>query len=244
MEDEDKKVYLIYRVYSAKERKDVGQRTVFYGWTDYKSVKDAFIMQRDQKKYKAIKAYRSEMGSKYSMYMYDTVNTRGEDAFGDYIHYLEECMDDRNMINYIKLWSANTNDEVPFFTTADELHEAEIRIQRLKEDLCSMETLEGKRDARVYLEMIINLDPYYADALRYIGYRPKELDILFDSVGSEGTLEDVEMQIHAAYDGYAESPKENITEIPGLPGLSVLEDVSSRVIYSLENFIKVLKEDL
>lgn len=244
MEDDGKKIYLIYRTYSSKERKDPDQRTVFYGWTGLKSVRDAFLMQRNSDKYKAIKCYKKDIADTHALYLYDSAWTRGEDAFGDRLHFMDEYVDYNNMIDVIKLISSTTGEEVMFFTTSDELHEGEIRIQRLKEELCSMETMEGKKDVKVYLEMILNLDPYYGDALRYIGYRPKELDILFDSSTGFGELDEIEMQIHEAYDAAVEYPREWINEIPELPGLSILDDVSSKVIYSLENFIKVLKEDL
>lgn len=224
---DEKDTYLVYRIYSKKERKDPEERAIFFGWTKSKNIKNAFMMQRSPKKYKVLKCDNDEL-----MDIYERADTDFD-------------LDEHNMISIIKLKSATTGEDVPFFSTADELHEAEINIQRLKEDLCSMETMPGnKKDVRVYLEMIMNLDPYYADALQYIGYKPKEMNILFDSASGFDDLDDIEMQIHEAYDGYCESPKENYDEIPGLPGLSVLDDVSTRIIYSLENFIRVLREEL
>jgi hypothetical protein len=50
--------------------------------------------------------------------------------------------------------------------------------------------------------------------------------------------------IEQAYDGAAMSPYETYKNKTELPGLSMLTDVASKILYSVESFIKVLREDL
>ena len=47
--------YLVFRIYSEKERSDKSAQSIYYGWSTHKSVIKAFFQQRSHKKYKAIK---------------------------------------------------------------------------------------------------------------------------------------------------------------------------------------------
>lgn len=91
------------------------------------------------------------------------------------------------------------------------------------------------------------LDDYYGDALEYIGFRPSILQSMYSRAGyMEGELE-IDQTVYAiesAYDGSTSHPEEEYASKHNIPGLSILDDPFKKVLYSVESFIKVLKEDL
>ena len=89
--------YLIYRIYSAKERPEMNERSVFYGWTSSKKVAKAFLKQRDKNKYRAIKMNDEEIIQN--------------------IPYSDEIITVESMIDFVKLRSAKTHEDIYFFTT-------------------------------------------------------------------------------------------------------------------------------
>ena len=159
--------------------------------------------------------------------------------------FSEDVTDDsETMIDFIKLRSTQTQEEVLFFSTANELRTAEINIQKMMKDLSSISDIPGDGN---YLYMILSLEDYYGDALHYLGYRPPEIEIMFPSIQGEcgwGELDAIESEIDSAYDGLMISPQEVVTKNDQPLGLSTLTDVSTKILYSLESFIKVLKDDL
>lgn len=215
--------YLVYRVYTRKERPDYDDRSRFYGWSKSKAVIKAFSEQRNRKKYKIFKMNKEEI-----------------------VKTLSEDIDDADaMIDILTLKSVKTGEEMYLFTTNNELRECEKKIQRMILDQASLENIEGDGN---YLEMFINLDEYYADALYIIGYRPREVDILFPSADYHDDPSDitkVEEVIDDAYDGVAAFPQEVYGCQPNrLLGLSTLDDPTNKIFYSIESFIKVLRDDL
>lgn len=212
--------YLIYRIYSRDERPDDDERARFYGWTRSKSMMKGFISQRNKKKYKIIKADEEEIAKVFS----------------------EEVDDANVMLDFVKLKSAATHEEIYFISTMNELCEAEKQIQRMFIDQASLSEIDGNGD---YLQMFINLDPYYADALYYIGFRPPEVDIMFPSADYHDNYSDItkiEELIDDAYEGKYESP--GVSRNNQVPGLVAIEDVANKIYYSIESFVKVLKDDL
>jgi hypothetical protein len=175
-----------------------------YGWTDNKKVLKAFLRQRDKKKYAFIEMDKDEMMEKFSD------NFPPEDG----------------MINYIRVKSSQSLEEITLFMTENELVEAEKKIQKMFLDLCSVGNIKAVEEIGYFLNMIVNLKKKYVDALAFIGYRPTEIDILFDSI------EDLEARenIFNIYSHYLEPKWE--------------EDISRITIYSIESFIKVMSEDL
>lgn len=228
--------YFIFRTYSEKERPEEEHRYVYYGWSKHKAVVKAFIAQRNAKKYRIIKLTAEELEEK------NDVIVSIVDGF--------DTFDPNYKLDYCKLKSAaDENVEISFFSTPDEMHNAEILIQRKMNKLGSLESINvpiGRE--KEMLEMIMNLDDYYGSALFFIGFRPIEMDILFDSVDGRDSytrLADIEWQIHDAYDGYNEFPCDDPgPQLNGPPGINNLDDVSTKIIYSIESFISVLKEDL
>lgn len=211
-------VFMVFRVYSSKERADPNERNVYYGWSHAKSVVLAFLKQRSKKKYQVQKMNRGTIERIY-----------GEEP------------DDDTAINFVPVKSATTGETVNLFMTKVELLEAEKKIQRLFAQATSLDS--AGEDIMEVLELFVNLDPYYGAALYYLGFRPRELDDLFPSAdyhddygGSLG----IEETIESVY----QSPGELCPGITPAGQSSVVDDISKKIIYSLESFVKVLRDDM
>jgi len=219
----EEKIYIVYRVYSKEERtSEYDVKARFYGWSLNKNVIKAFTSQRSKSKYKVIKTYIE----------FDNMQFDGID------------LDSDNMIDFIKLRSAKTHEEFHLFMTANEMKEAEIRIQVYFRDLCYISDINGKCD---YVKMFLSLKDHYRDALDYIGYRPPELSAMFDSADyrdDPGDIMGITELIEEAYSGSSISPSESYDRNNNPPGLSVLSDIAIRILYSVESFVKVLRDDL
>jgi hypothetical protein len=145
--------------------------------------------------------------------------------------FSENRLFSENMIDYINVRSAASGEEFMLFTTLQELNECEHRIRRYFEDLSSFTYLKTKGEKiPYYVNMVLSLREDYLDALSAIGYNPKEINILYDDAESE-----YDYRMDNAFD----MDSGHIVWNP-------LDDIkhSTRFIYSLESFIKVLKDDL
>lgn len=213
-----KKYYLIYRVYGPKERTGEETNSWIYGWSSNKNVVKAFLKQRNKNKYLVFKMDEEEIAEKFS----------------------DNELPSNKMIDCIKLKSAGTQEEFLLFMTLDEMQECETKIQTMMAELCYVDRIDNDR-IKYYTNIILNIDDYYMDALHYIGYRPLEIECVFGS--SEETVYDL---IDIAYNGAIDyHPQEYYNHSnKTLPGLSVIEDIANKILYSFEAFIKVLKEDL
>lgn len=218
------KLYIVFRVYSKKERPDENAEPILYGWTWSKNVLEAFLSQRTREKYYVDKV-EGELDRLVDGYYND--------------------LDTDNMINFAKLKStANKDEDIPLFMTANEMREAEKRIQRYFRELCSLSSIKGDGD---YVGMFMNLHEYFAEALELIGFRPPEISAMCPSADyrdDPGEIIGITELIDEAYDGATASPSEVYTNNTKLPGLSTLPDIASKMLYSIESFIKVLREDL
>lgn len=216
------KRYMVYRVYTKKERSDPNERVVLYGWTSDKNVLKAFLAQRDEKKYTYMRIDQEDIGK-----------------------YFDENVDDTDIqIDIIWVKSAGSREDVPLFTTMDELNNAEKDIQKYFRNLASFEDIEGDGD---YVQMVIHLDEYFASALFYLGYRPQDIDYMYPSASDEDSfsgLSTAEREIDWAYDGMMQSPQEEYHPLKKPLGLYTLSDVSSKILYSLENIIKAMRDNL
>ena len=209
------KIYLIYRTYSRKEKEEFSHRQDhLFGWTRSSSLIKAFLMQRDNKKYKVIKTNREEIADVMS----------------------ENYLDDETEMDYINLKSASTGAEIKFYTNKDELSMIESNIQQYFSDLCSFDKYDVNTMKRI-IDMISHLDDIYDEALEVIGFRPREMESLFPGQDDEWVNE-IHQDIFNAYNSYQISKRHSI------PGLEAMTDVSKKIYYSLESFIKVLVEDL
>lgn len=225
------KLYLIFRVYSKKEQPKLEYRSKFWGWTIDKNILKAFLSQRDKKKYKVITQITEEATEEFKR----MVDNNG-------------YLDRDHMLDIIKLRSAANGKIMNIFSTSGELYQYEIGIQKRMKELSSLSAINGIKGSGInILELFVNLNDEYADALYRIGYRPPDIDILGDNAfyGAGELDDDIEEQIGDAYCGYNESPSElaeGFHKQP--PGLANLEDPAHMILYSVESFIMILKEDL
>lgn len=215
-------IYIVYRIYSKDERPNMVDRSVFYGWSPSKDTIKAFFKQRDPKKY----VYRK----------FD----EDDDIMNKLFPEIEDGSYSHLIIDYIKLKFASTGEEVCFFTTSFESKEAEIKIQKKFHDLASLED-------KMALQIFMNLDPYYLDALELLGFKPKEVDYIYDSadaMNNYNTLDLVEQEINLAYEGADNVPKNEFNKYMSPPGLLTLSNIADKILYSMDNFVSVLIEDL
>lgn len=219
----DDTVYVIFRRYSNKESIGHGAHamsigsmfrdniTHLYGWTPSKATVKAFLGQRNRKKY-----IYSEIDSETLDMMLSTIRSR-----------------DDLMIRAAKFRSRQFDMDYQLFLTNEEEVMIRQRIRNMFTELSSLDSLwrEDNYNGALtdFVNMIINLMPRYAWALHYIGYRPKEIDAIYDSVEDE-------------YDEFyvPDTPPINITY--HAPGESF--DLITGIIYSLESAIMVIRDDL
>lgn len=216
-------IYIVIRTFSKDERPSTTERSMIYGWSKDKNTIKAFIQQRDPKKY-----------------YYKKFNNEDLDRLRSFVLDIEDEMDNENMIDFIKLKSAETKETIMFYSTAKEMQEAEKRIQQRFHDMCSIDDIE-------VLRLLMCIDRYYLDALELLGFRPKEVDYLLDSSDARdgyNTMELAESEIDDAYSGVYLPPSESFSKCMNPPGLSVLSHVGDKILYSLENFVTALRDDL
>ena len=215
-----RRYYIVYRVFNRKERPWFDNTSRIYGWTNNKNILKAFMQQRDNRKYISYEMDKDELGEMFS----------------------STSLPAETMIDLTtSLKSATSGEPIPFFSTDSEFIEAQKKIIRLFEDLSSLSNIESKkRDTKYFVDMYTNIKDKYTDALHYIGYRPKEIDILYDSMIEEA---DAIYRLDTSHE--LRGPREFDYQRGDMErGYSVLSDVSEKIIYSIESFIKVLREDL
>jgi len=210
------KIYAVLRYHSEKEWKhsDPKDRYVLYGWTKDKKILDAFFSQRSKNKYVVKKFDQEEIKFEYT------------DEF-----YPED------MIDYIELPLASTGEKYPLFITKHELIQAETMIIRMMTDAARLvERADGKTNL---LELYHNLDNDYKDALEFLGFVPPELEAIFDSVKNQE--DEISELIETCFETY---PQEMYARIDKPYGIDMMPNVWQQVIFSLEAFIKVLREEM
>ena len=208
---------MVYRVYDNKERPDEKRNSHIYGWTCSKKVLKAFIHQRGEKKYLVKKMTMEELTNRLHNHDYDATG--------------------RYAIDFIKLKSVKNGEEFKLFMTANEMKQVEREVQRIFEDLSDLDRIDPDNISR-YVNMVANLNEKFYDALFYLGYRPKEIEAAFDSpLGDMCTN---------PYDGIEceEYYQSNSCNDEGRRQLTAYDDVSNKIIYSIESFIKVMRKDL
>ena len=213
--------FLVFRYYSQAEAPTLTyqERTVFYGWTDHKSVLKAFLAQRDRSKYVTRKIPIDEA---------EEIAMHGN---------LEKIDEEERRIDFIQLQSSVTKETVTLFMTSYEMQETEKDIQSYFRHLSSIdpdEQLDGSVTIRL-MNLFLNIEEKYGAALDYIGFRPSEIDAVFDDADDSFTMVD---QIDQSY-----SDREN-RSLHRPKGVRMLLDDYSKVIYSLESFVRAMKRDL
>ena len=129
--DEEKRYYVVFRIYTSKERPDLKDRSHVYGWTSSKKVLKAFLEQRDSKKYAVRKVPVEQLANRLKRY---------DDETGEL------------MIDVLKLTSTQTGEEFHIFMTEHEKDAVEKRIKRIFDELCSIDRIDG--DIEQYLSLI------------------------------------------------------------------------------------------
>ena len=214
--NEEKKYYMVHRLYSSKERPGVKEVSTIYGWTSSKTVLKGFFKQRNEKKYLVVKMRMSEIEELISSNSYEGTG--------------------RYMIDFLKLKSAKTGEEFHLFMTVNELNEVERKVQKMFEELCSLDRID-KDNIITYVNLVLNLNEKYYDALFYLGYRPGEISGLCDS--------DIGYDIATSiYEGMPCEEYYNRSSCNDEGRISELDDASNKILYSIESFIKVMRNDL
>ena len=127
---------------------------------------------------------------------------------------------ENTMITYVSLYSNKYNGEYIFFTTQKELDEAEANIYQLVNSMSLFSRLLTHEERSSYIRFFYSLNNVYITALQTIGYYLPELNNLYDD---EYIYEEREEDYRNIF--YDSAPY-------------------TKCIYSLESFVKVLKNYL
>lgn len=212
----DENIYLIYRTYSKKMKKINNNKNYLFGWSKDKNAVKAFLMQRDENKYNVIKTNDDEIAKIYG----------------------ENDLDEDLELDYVNLTFSSNGEIFPLYTTKNELGEIEISVQRYFKDLCRLDKYEISTVENI-IKMLSNLKDIYEASLEMIGFRPPEMDALYPGYDDEyDVMDNISDEIFTAYSSYCVSRKHTI------PGLDMLSDLSKKILYSVESFIKVNVEDM
>lgn len=195
-----------------------------YGWTFSKSILYIFLKQRN-KKYNFIQVSKDELEL--------TFNADGTTS--------------QRMVNFVRLKSVLTGTDFNLYLTSLELKNTEVLIQRLIRDQAAL-TLNFKDGDKLIKAtwMILNLKDRFSSALFLLGYRPKEITGLFPE-NEFGSVDGIEEIIESAYEEVWLPPSmynSIFNNKSKIPSLNILPDLYSKIIYSLESFIKVLRDEL
>ena len=221
--------YLVFREYTREERPSIEERSAFYGWTDSKEVIKVFLKQRDPSKYIVRKSKIIKEDGVPMEYLVGGGDTPLFD--GD---------EEEVKINYLLLTSSVTGEKVKLFMAPREMNEAEQMIQTMLSEKASLSNIKADGD---YVEMIINLRHKYAEALNLIGYRPPDISYMFPHGEYDSQVGHIIDEIESAYsfESYGFDPESDHSRPMGS---LYMEDIYSKVVYSVESFIMVLRDDM
>lgn len=203
----------------------VFKKNIPFAWTYDKTILKLFLEQRNEN-YKAVRSNRNEIQKIF--------NRNGNES--------------ERMIDFIILKSVSTGIEFKLFTTADELRTTEKLIQRLVNDKATLFNITNSIEKiEKYVKILMNLKDNFYNALYLIGFRPPEVLALFKP--DEHQMFEIDDAIDASYEGGWLSPNEYNSYWNGenrkkFYSIHLLSDLYTKVLYSLEAFIKVLIKDL
>lgn len=141
--------------------------------------------------------------------------------------FYSEPLDDTTKLDILPLRSRYSDDLVKLISTDKELSEWEYKLRTMLEDVASLESVKGSEHC---LELFANIDDKYKDALSFIGYTPREMESLFPS--SVLSMDEFESELYSRHsDGNIKSSMNAV-------------DPKDQVIFSLEAFIKIMKDDM
>lgn len=205
----------VYKYYIVYRMDDRGKGTA-YGWTFDKKILKTFLTQRSKNKYKALRA-----------------------NYDDILELFSEQVDGSGMytIDWMDLPSNQTGENIRLFLTANEKIVAEKAIKKMLRDMSALDRIHGEIED--YVEMVVNLEEKYFEALEFIGFRPKELEAIFDSI-EENSMIGFNCDTGAYYDM---SPEE-FYQSHNLSSGDATNPVFDKILWSLEAFVRVMKDDL
>ena len=207
------------RVFVIFRKRYNNHKDPIYAWTNNKKMVKWFIEQRNHKKYRVIKARYIDIERKFSEYSNQIA-----------LYKLE----------FMKLKSAKDGKFYYFITTANELKEYESHCQDMFSYLSSAEKIDNNR-IEYFMNILGNFEKKYADALNMIGYIPKELESLFP--GGEDSLDWINHGIDASYEDMDVEEFRKTRNLPGIENSSE-DDIYRKIIYSMESFIRIMKDDM
>ena len=213
--------YMVFRMPDNSDAYTKGSIPTFWGWSRSKAVIKVFRHQRDQKKYKIMIMDEEDIAK----------------------HLSENLTDDSTMINWIELGNTETGEMIPFFTTKVEMETMEIKIQSMVSDACSLKDIPNMTAC---IEAILNLRDEYAKVLELIGFQPKELSYIFDSVNERDdpySIEGISDRICESYEFHAAYPEDNEFKHKVI-GAQAMTSLARQIIYSIQSAVAVLRDDL
>ena len=96
------------------------------------------------------------------------------------------------------------------------------------------------------IEAILNLRDEYAKVLELIGFQPKELSYIFDSVNERDdpySIEGISDRICESYEFHAAYPEDNEFKHKVI-GAQAMTSLARQIIYSIQSAVAVLRDDL
>lgn len=217
MKSEDTTYYLVYKTSDDRH----GGIEGMYGWTTNKSILNAFLKQRKKNKYVVDKIYvdidKNALQTKQGLIEFK---------------YLDVDLSDDLMIDILPLKSCQSGDTIKLFSTNEE----KIRIVNDIDNMFDALRSFQREDDLDHIKGMVNtfglIRDKYIDALETIGYRPMEVEYMYDSV------DDIYNNVNY---GFGYNPDNDDSEILANSNNYV---TYKSVIYSLESVIKVLKDEL
>ena len=205
------------RVYAIYRNRFRTKEDPIYGWTESKSTARMFLKERKKKKYTIMKSRYKELQKRFS-------------EFEDQL--------DRYRLDLIRFKSSKDGKDYYLISTLNELKSYEMNCQDLFRYMSSTEKIDPNR-IEYFLDLIANIQKEYASALNVIGFVPREFESLFP--GGEDSMEWVQHGIDSIYEDIDIREYHKHYEMPGRVATN---EIYMRIIYSLESFIRVMKEDL
>lgn len=211
--DSDQKVYLLFiRAHGMFQQE-------FYGWSIYRKAIKTFLKQRKKSKYlvkvgkyRDLELMEGVLDTNASLYMLDTIS----------------------------LPSQSGHDMI-LLTTKHELNLFEKDLALQLKDYCSMDKVDNGNDIQTYVTMYELLLDEYQIPLQTIGYYPHELEEMY---GSEE--DDTRAYLDAVYDDISSLDYDTklsmmLAKAP-LRNQYLSSGLLSKIIYSAEAFIKVMRD--
>jgi len=219
-----KEKYIVFRIFSPKEEEfEIGP--AFYGWSNDKKIIKAFIKQRGKHKYV------------YRLMNDDEITCQS---------FSQDTVKEDTKIKLLMLPSTNDGITYPLFITDRESKEVEVKIHLYFSELASFEKYNNHR--KVLITLYWNLIDEAKQVLENIGFIPKELNDCgyMESESTFTCLEnEIETLIEEAYntDDYIEPTDDDFDRRYTPKSQLYLNDFHSHLCYSLEAYIKILKDE-